>query len=717
MSAAPCPDCREGPPSPPDASAPAAADAAVRRVSVASSRTLLSAARSLQGVLSVAAFPFPAFSRPGCPGSAFAAAGTTAALILALSAATALATDPADGGAPLPEPGREIVHPEGSVARVLSLPPGDWRLSGPDAGLFRIEAGALRLSVRTDFETPGDADGDNLLQLILVRADAGGAAVPLAVRVTDRDEPGRAALAPLRPAVGEPVTVALSDPDRDDDAPALSVRWERRLSSGEWRAIPDAHGLAYVPTPADAGRPLRAVLSYSDRHGPGRSAVTDPTHPVLGPTLLDLDARADGARSMPAGEDTSMRPAFDPRITEYGLQCAERDVVTVSFSAPPGTRMSVNGVQPAPGRDGAAAVSVTPESDVAVTVSAPDGAHTTYTVHCMPPELWAIRTDPDPARPLEALLALATGPWAAVIDEHGVSRAHVRAEGGAAGFYLRPFGNGPDLRWAHFGQLPESERKEPDERLRRWQVRGRDLAPLRTVSTAPPLTATGRHDFRLLADGSTLLMTYEPSVRDLRALPFPDADGNPFGAEVEMEDSAIQLLDPDGSVLWTWSSWGRLPLQDCAQHRFPGDWAHVNSIEWTDEGVLASFRGCSTVVMIDPHATPGEEIVWRIGASNLGREDWQERGLGPPPLRIVGDPEGAFCGQHAAQLLPPPLGLRLPRLPMFDNGAACVTDPRTGQPLGRKSGIYSRAVEYALDLKHGEAIFVRDHALVQWHFV
>ena len=691
MSAASCPTCRKGPPSPPDPSAPAATDAACRRVS--SARTFISAAA------------------PVLSGSA-SAAGTAAALILALSAAPALASDPAvDDGVRLPEPGREILHPEGAVARVLSLPPGDWRLSGPDAEHFRIEAGALRLSVRTDFETPGDADADNLHEVILVRTDAGDAALPLAVRVTDRDEPGRAVLAPRRPAVGEPVTVALSDPDRDGREPAPAVRWERGLSPGEWRAIPDASGPSYVPTSADAGRPLRAVLSYSDSHGPDRSAVTEPTHPVLGRMLLGLDARADGARSMPAGEDTSMRPAFDPRITRYGLRCAERDVVTVSFSAPPGTRMSVNGVQPAPGRAGAAAVSVTPESDVAVTVSAPDGAHTTYTVHCMPPELWAIRTDPDPARPLDVLLALARGPWAAVLDGHGVSRAHVRAGGGTAGFFLRPFGSGPDLRWAHFEQMPEAERKTPGEPLLRWRVLDRTLAPLRTVATAAPLTTTGRHDFRLLEDGSALLMTYEPSVRDLRHLPFPDADGNPFGDAVEMEDSAIQLLGPDGAVRWTWSSWGRMPPEDCAQHRFPGDWAHVNSVEWTDEGVLASFRGCSTIVMIDPAATPGEEIVWRIGTSNLSADDWQRRGLGPPPLRIVGDPEGAFCGQHAAQLLPPPPGLRLPRLLLFDNGVACVIDPDTGKPLGRKSGIYSRAVEYALDLEHGEAVFVRDHAL------
>ena len=48
---------------------------------------------------------------------------------------------------------------------------------------------------------------------------------------------------------------------------------------------------------------------------------------------------------------------------------------------------------------------------------------------------------------------------------------------------------------------------------------------------------------------------------------------------------------------------------------------------------------------------------------------------------------------------------------LFDNGVACVTDPHTGKPLGRQGEVYSRALEYALDPKHGEAVFVRDHAL------
>ena len=598
----------------------------------------------------------------------------------------------------------EIVYPEGGAVRVLSLPAGEWRLSGADGGNFRVEAGALRFAARPDFETPGDADRDNRHQVTLHRSGGNPTTIPVTIQVGDRNEPGRAVVRPRHPVVGEIITVNLTDPDHTDHPTSPSVTWQRWLAPGQWNPIPAGSGLRYRPTAADAGRPLRAVVSYGDRHGSNR--VVAVSEPVVGPMLRDLAAQVDSARSAAASDDVAMRPAFDPRITHYGIPCAAQDVMTVSFVAPAGVRVSVNGIQPAPGAEGAAAVSVTHTSRATVTVAALDGATTTYTIHCMPSELWAVRTAPDPARPLEGLLALTRGAWAAVMDEHGVSRFHHRAEGNNAGMFLRPFRSGPDLRWAHAGLGPGGG---PENRF--WTVLDRGFNPLRSVDTAPPLTTTGRHDFRLLEDGSTLLMTYEPSVRDLQGLSFQDRDGQPFGAAVKMEDSAIQLLGPDGAVRWTWNSWDRLPLEDCAQHWFPGDWAHVNSLDWTAQGVLASFRGCSAILMIDPAAPPGEEIVWRLGATNLSLDEWESRGLGPAPLRIVGDPEGEFCGQHAAQLLPPPAGLSLPRLLLFDNGVACVGDPHGGNPLGRESGIYSRAVEYALDLQHGEAVFVRDHAL------
>ena len=632
----------------------------------------------------------------------------------ALAAAAEAADGNTDGG-----PDHELTHPEGALARVLTLPPAPdggqnaaaWRLSGPDAGRFRILAGALRFAAPPDFEDPLDADGDNIYEVALHPAASGDAvptgaaadAISSAIRVTDRNEPGRLLPSTGRPAMGETVTAQLTDPD--GVAGNIRWRWERSGGRDEWLAIPGADTAAHTPTAADTGHWLRVTAEYEDRLGGPRQYVALLPEPVLGPTLPALAARTDNG----GGE---LHPPFDPNTRHYGVACAERDVLSVDFTLPEGegATVAVNGVQPRPGRESAAAVAVDATSDTEIVLASPTGASTAYTVHCLPPQLAAIRTSiPPGAPPLPVRLAVAAGAWAAVLDQNGVARLHRRVEGGGSGFLLRPFGSGPDLRWAHSEQVSAPEAQAGAGR--RWRVLDRDFEPLGAVSARAPLTTTGRHDFRLLEDGGALLMTYEPAVRDFSHLSFPDPDGEPWGSAVETQDSAIQWQGPDGAVRWTWNSWGRLPLVDCAQHAFPGDYAHINSLQWTPQGVLASFRGCSTIVMIDPVAPKGQEIVWRLGASNLSADDWSRRGFGPPPLAIVGDPEGEFCGQHAAQLLPPPPGLPLPRLFLFDNGVACVTDPHTGMPLGRQGEVYSRVLEYALDPKHGEAIFVRDHAL------
>ncbi len=596
-----------------------------------------------------------------------------------------------------------IDYPEGAVERVASLEPSDavWTLAGEDASHFRADGGALRFSddgfgvARPDFESPRDAGGDGIYRISVSSADSGqsnDSSLDFTIRVTDRDEPGRIRMSASRPARGEPINARLSDPD--GIAGDIRWRWERSAGIGEWLSI--ANSASYTPGAADTGHWLRVSAEYHDRLGGPRTIEAMLPVAVTGPKLLALAAHTDSGGK-------TLHPPFNSAITHYGIECAERDVLSMNITLPHNVAAAVNGIQPRPGRETGAAVAVDAVSDTQIILSEADGANTVYTVHCLPPQLAALRTEPDPGRALGVLLAVTAGSSAAVIDEHGVSRAHVRTERGNAGFFLRPFGSGTDLRWAHFETSPDKKQ--------RWRVLDRSLDPLQTFAAGEPLTTTGRHDFRLLDDGSALLMTYEPAVRDFSALSFPDSDGKSWGAAVETEDSAIQWQGPDGTVRWTWNSWGRLPLEDCAQHRFPNDWAHVNSLQWTRHGILASFRGCSAIVMIDPEAASGEEIVWRIGATNLTDDDWERRSLGPAPLRIVGDPEIEFCGQHAAQLLAPSPGLRLERLMLFDNGVACVTDPHTGEPLGRQSGIYSRAVEYALDLANGEAVFVRDHAL------
>ncbi|MXZ86042.1 MAG: hypothetical protein F4Y28_00035 [Acidimicrobiia bacterium] len=616
-----------------------------------------------------------------------------------------------DGGRQL-----SVEFQEGSALRVASFAEagaGGWRLSGPDAGLFEIAGGVLRFSVDDarflpDFERPADAGGDNRYETTV---SGPGGERQVRVTVRDRDEPGTVRLSEWQPKVGVPLRARLSDPDRGVES--VSWRWERSVGAESFVPIEGADEAVYVPEAADLARWLRAVATYADRHSGTAmaTAVATSASVVIGPRLVGLSASSEG---FPDGE--GLVPAFHPDVLHYKIPCLQADVVSVAAALPAGTRLDVNGVQPPPGAETGAAVAVTETSDVVVTLARADGAFTRYVVHCAPEPLASIRTRVSAEMPLDVLLAVVVGQWIAVIDQHGVPRFHrgPRPEdrGDNAGFFLRSFGAGPARQWAHA--------TETDNGLV-WTILDAALAPIGQVAAAPPLTTTGRHDLRLLDDGSVLLMTYEPAVRDfsylsdrsgdsspVAAVRFDDPDGQRWGAAVDTADSAIQILNPDGRARWTWSSWGRIPLEDCAAHRFPDDYAHVNSLEMTAGGVLASFRGCSTVMLLDPDAPDGAEIVWRIGQTNLAPDHWEQRGLGPAPLRLVGDPLGAFCGQHAASLL---RGGPEDRLLLFDNGVACVIDPSTGLPLSRPGGEYSRAVEYAIDPVNGEAVFVRDHFL------
>ncbi len=78
---------------------------------------------------------------------------TLLALVLAVGPASSLKATEASTS---PQP---IVHIEGAYTRVLTLSHDAWRLAGPDAGHFKVEAGAVRFVTPPDFETPLDTPG------------------------------------------------------------------------------------------------------------------------------------------------------------------------------------------------------------------------------------------------------------------------------------------------------------------------------------------------------------------------------------------------------------------------------------------------------------------------------------------------------------------------------------------------------------------------------
>ena len=151
-------------------------------------------------------------------------------------------------------------------------------------------------------------------------------------------------------------------------------------------------------------------------------------------------------------EGTSLRPPFDPALAHYGVACGEEDLLQLRFGAPPGLRLGVDGVQPQPGPESGAATAVAWGDVVTVRVAADSGAYRDYLIRCLPPSLAALRpTVPDGTAPPDTLLAVVAGDWLAVLDGHGAARFAQRVDGsgGGAGFFLRPFLVGGELRWTH----------------------------------------------------------------------------------------------------------------------------------------------------------------------------------------------------------------------------------------------------------------------------
>ena len=586
-------------------------------------------------------------------------------------------------------------YSENGAVRVGSFEPSDaqWTVSGEDAAHFTIENGVLRFydaernSIAIpDFENPKDADADNTYT---IQIQSTAQTIQAKINIVDREEPGSVTLSSSRPVINLPIHAAVTDPD--DVIGPVEWHWERFSGPAEWLTISDASGDQFIPTSADAGRHIRAVAIYEDRLGTNRHAYGTSANPVVGHRLAGLEVYTDKAI------ESILRPQFDPVVLHYAIPCADSDQMNLRITAPAGLQVAVNGIQHRHNDDALMVkVPVHSDSDVEISLYGIDGAQSVYTVHCLSLELTGLNTrKPANAKSHNEMYALVAGAYPVVIDENAVPRLRYNAKG-EAGFIFRRFSNG---LWAHVLRVSEHDWV--------WRVLNRSLEIEYTVRSAPPLVTTGRHDFQILDDGGSLLMAYEPALRDFSSVDFMDEQqiqGQDLTA-MKTRDSIIQIVEPNGTARWTWNSWGRLPLEDCSSHRFPDDYAHVNSLQWTRDGILASFRGCSSIMMIDPEAELGEEVVWRIGATNLESDEFSEHRFGPPPMPIVADPENTFCGQHSAKLFDDN------HLYVFDNGVACVVDEHTRAPLSRQGNTYSRAVKYAIDHENNEVIFVRQFSL------
>src|SRR5205823_4120537 len=141
------------------------------------------------------------------------------------------------------------------------------------------------------------------------------------------------------------------------------------------------------------------------------------------------------------------------------------------------------------------------------------------------------------------------------------------------------------------------------------------------------------HDLIELLDGSYWVMCDETRTMDLTS----------FGgvAEAHVTGTAIQHIGANGELLFHWSAFDHLSIDDLAPTDRTGasvNWTHGNALDLDADGnLLVSFRSLDEITKID--AKSGA-IMWRLG----GRANqFTFIGAGTPP----------FAHQHGARLVDP----------------------------------------------------------------
>ena len=150
-----------------------------------------------------------------------------------------------------------------------------YTLGGTDAASFDIVAtsGQLQTKGALDYETKSS-------YTVTVTASDGTltADVAVTITVTNVEEPGAVTLSTNQPPARTEITATLAD--LDDGVTGKTWQWARSTDRNSWSDISSATQATYTTVDGDVGYYLRATASYTDDHGPNKSAQAVTTQEV-----------------------------------------------------------------------------------------------------------------------------------------------------------------------------------------------------------------------------------------------------------------------------------------------------------------------------------------------------------------------------------------------------------------------------------------------------
>ncbi len=202
-------------------------------------------------------------------------------------------------------------------------PDGDvltYSLLGTDASSFVLDGSTGQITTRTllDYETQSQYS-----VLVRVRDGEGGIdSIEVSIDVSNVDEAGTVSVSPEQPEVGTALVVSLSD--LDGLVSDIFWQWARSSDGSDWSDISGANSDSYTPVADDVGIYLQATASYTDGHGPGKSA-----HAVMERQTAQRGPSFEGDVTLTIDENTPSGSLVGDAITATD---PDGDVLTYSLS-------------------------------------------------------------------------------------------------------------------------------------------------------------------------------------------------------------------------------------------------------------------------------------------------------------------------------------------------------------------------------------------------
>ena len=231
-----------------------------------------------------------------------------------------------------------------------------WSLTGTDSGDFAISAdGVVTFAETPNYEEPEDSGGDNVYEFTVVATDvASGSSrrndsVDVTVTVGDVEEAGALAVENLSPAAGQTVTFRLTDPDGGIDTTSMTWVIQSLASGGSWTRVsgvltPASTTFPWTVDEDVTGKAIRAMVTYTDRRGSGKTALSQQTAQATANPIANAPPRFRGDSSWSAEEGVAGRNVGAP------TSATDRDNDTLTYGIQSGGDSALFEIDPSTGQ-------------------------------------------------------------------------------------------------------------------------------------------------------------------------------------------------------------------------------------------------------------------------------------------------------------------------------------------------------------------------------